>query len=78
MLRTGLARGQSHELPGMQTQGLKPALILGHYAALKRRSSTVLHAFVGFPRPPKAVPLPNPRGSEFFRNLLGDYWQFYV
>ena len=29
-------------------QGLKPALILRAYAALKRRSSTVLHAFVSF------------------------------
>jgi hypothetical protein len=28
--------------------GLKPALILELYAALKRRSSTVLHAFVSF------------------------------
>jgi len=30
----------------MQAQGLKPALVLCPYAALKRRSSTVLHAFV--------------------------------
>jgi hypothetical protein len=30
-----------------EPQGLKPALIRGLYAALKRRSSTVLHAFVG-------------------------------
>jgi hypothetical protein len=32
----------------MRPQGLKPTLILGLYAALKRRSSTVLHAFVSF------------------------------
>jgi hypothetical protein len=31
----------------MRPLGLKPALILEAYAALKRRSSTVLHAFVG-------------------------------
>jgi hypothetical protein len=32
----------------MRPPGLKPVLILGVYAALKRRSSTVvLHAFVG-------------------------------
>jgi hypothetical protein len=30
----------------MRPRGLKPALVLGRYAALKRRSSTVLHGFV--------------------------------
>jgi hypothetical protein len=32
----------------MRPQGLKPRLILGLYAALKRLSSTALHAFVNF------------------------------
>jgi len=35
----------------MRPQRLKPALILGRYAALKRRSSTVLYAFVSFLNP---------------------------
>jgi hypothetical protein len=39
-------------------QGLKPALIVGLYAALKRRSSTVPHAFVVFPQPLKPRPSP--------------------
>jgi hypothetical protein len=55
--------------------GLKPAWILEVYAALKRRSSTVLHAFVHdatsirgfFPQPLKNVPFPN----TFRRGLLG-------
>jgi hypothetical protein len=34
--------------PKCDHRGLKPALILGLYAALKRRSSTVVHAFVSF------------------------------
>jgi hypothetical protein len=42
-------------------QGLKRVLILGLYAALKRRSSTVLHAFVSF------FAASDSRG---FRNLL--------
>jgi hypothetical protein len=32
----------------MRPRGLKPALVLGRYAALKRRSSTMLHGFVNF------------------------------
>jgi hypothetical protein len=37
-------------------RGLKPALILELYAALKRRSSTVLHAFVSFSATSEAAP----------------------
>jgi len=36
--------------------GAEAALILGLYAALKRRSSTVLHAFVGLSAASEVVP----------------------
>jgi hypothetical protein len=44
----------------MRPQGLKPALILRPYAALKRRSSTMPHAFVSFSAPSKTRSLAEP------------------
>ena len=53
----------------MRPQGLKPALILGLYAALKRRSSTVVHAFVNLPATSEVVPFPSLLAIEFFDDL---------
>jgi hypothetical protein len=44
----------------MRPLGLKPALILELYAALKRRSSTVLRALVGFSAVCGSWALPEP------------------
>ena len=50
----------------MRPQGLKPTLVLGLYAALKRRSSTVphiftvLHIFVSFSATFEFVLFPRP------------------
>jgi hypothetical protein len=78
---SGRGCGKTRRGHKMRPQGLKPAPILGLYAALKRRSSTVLPAFValhafvvlhvfsGLPHPLKLLPFARPRRSEFSRNL---------
>jgi len=43
----------------MRPLGLKPAPIWELYAALKCRSSTVLHAFLGFSAATETVPFPH-------------------